>query len=78
MRWKLEHRDRSLLARLVDEAGADQAVVVRRYDLRNPDRYVAVKTGDCYAGMSVPAPGALLSQDILDDDMQLSSVFVSA
>ncbi|WP_156406478.1 hypothetical protein [Hydrogenophaga sp. Root209] len=59
LRWKLEHRDRSLLARLVDEAGADQAVVVRRYDLRNPDRYVAVKTGDCYAGVSVPAPGAL-------------------
>lgn len=59
LRWKLEHRDGSLLGRLVDEAGADQAVVVRRYDLCSPDRYVAVKVDDCYAGVSVPAAGAL-------------------
>lgn len=59
LRWKLEHQDRALVARLVDEAGADQAVVVRRYDLRNPDRYVEVKSSDCYAGVTVPSPGAL-------------------
>lgn len=59
LRWKLEHRGKLLVARLVDEAGADRSIAVRRYDLRHPDQYVEVRAEDCYAGTSDPTPGGL-------------------
>lgn len=59
LRWKLEHVGKLLMARLVDEAGADHEVVVRRYDISQPDRRAAVDTESCLAGFSVTPPGSL-------------------
>ncbi len=59
LRWKLEHVGKTLVARLVDEAGADNEVVVQRYDISCPDRRVAINTQSCLAGFSVTPPGSL-------------------
>lgn len=59
LRWKLEHRGRSLLLRLVDEAGAGSAVVIRRYDVQTPDQGVDVEFESCYAGISMASGAAL-------------------
>lgn len=59
LRWKIEHRNKEFVARLVDEAGADQEIVVQQYGISRPDRRVAADTKKCLSGIEVTPPGSL-------------------
>ena len=59
LRWKLEHKDTEYAVRLIDEAGLEQEIAVERYDIRVPDRRLAVQLDASLAGIPVEPPGSL-------------------
>jgi hypothetical protein len=59
LRWKLETKDTGYVVRLIDEAGSDQQILVERFDIRVPDRRIALQLEATLAGLPVEAPGSL-------------------
>ena len=45
--------------RLIDEAGSDQQILVERFDIRVPDRRIALQLNATLAGVLVEPPGSL-------------------
>jgi hypothetical protein len=59
LRWKLEPKDTGYAVRLIDEAGSYQQILVERFDIRVPDRRIALQLNATLAGVLVEAPGSL-------------------
>src|SRR5271166_930616 len=59
LRWKLEPKDIGYAVRLIDEAGSDQQILVERFDIRVPDRRIALQLEATLAGLPVEPPGSL-------------------
>jgi len=59
LRWKLEPKDTGYAVRLIDEPGSDQQILVERFDIRVPDRPIALQLDATLAGVPVEPPGSL-------------------
>lgn len=61
LRWKMQTGAGNAIARLVDEAGAEEEVIVDRYDIRAPGTRIPASRDECQDGLAIGPPGALLS-----------------